>query len=1182
MGERQWTEGQRHCIDARGGTVLVSAAAGSGKTAVLIERIVSLLCDREHPVNIDSLLVVTFTKAAAAEMRSRLGGRLADLLAKDPHNRHLLHQQMLLPQATICTIDSFCAQLLREQATRVGISPRFRVAEDTALQVMKNDVAQRVLDDAYTANTPAFRALCDLLTGDRSDNHLTEQLLTTYDFIQAHPFPLQWLDRQAARFYEDIPLVDTVWGQLILERAVRDLKAAQSALFTAIDEMTGDERVEGAYGNTISTTLDGIERALNTMDSDWDTIAKAVNAISFPRAGLLKGYEDVAFKERITSLRDHAKTLINDSIKPLFVHTEESAKADLATAAPVIDCLFGLVKAFSAAFSDAKAAQNMLDFNDMEHLALSLLAKPTEDGGFIRTEAAAEIGARFTHIMVDEYQDTNATQDTLFSALSDNEQNLFFVGDIKQSIYGFRQAMPAIFRERRERGTPYNGTDFPATIILGNNFRSRRQVTDSVNFFFRMWMHRDTGGIAYDQGEELVSSAVFEDADSNRFDTELLVTEKKTAIEDDITTHQAEARLVGRRIRSLMKEGFCVSGKDGLRRADYRDFCVLLRSTSHAAPFYVKELQAMGIPVSTGSRDNFFECSEIRTALSLLRAIDNPLLDIPMLSTLMSPVFGFSPDDTVALRAQGHEIPFFEALRRRARRADEFGRRCRTVTDMLSRYRTLSAAIPVDQLIRRLYEDTDLLNLMAAKSGGADRIANLRHLYDLARRFEQEDMRGLSAFVRYMDKLEAGGIAVTSASKDRDNQNAVRIMTIHRSKGLEFPVVFVAGLGTMFNTASTKTDILLHADHGIGMVLRDREALTQTDPLFRQAISGAIRYSERTEELRVLYVAMTRAKDKLILLSAVDNLTTTLTRLHTASGQGPIIPASCILHASRMSDWVLAAALRHPAGQALREIMLGNRTDGCHTDGLRITIVSAEDLQADAADDTDEEAPQSLDGIDERLAYTYPYAALGAIPAKLTASGMAHRIGTGHSILLSRPAFLSKTGLNPAERGTATHRFLEAMILSDTVAAEQAARMVEREQLTDAQRQALDFDALDRFLQSDLAARMAASPLLLREFPFALEKRLGDIEGTDLSALPRDAADDTVLIQGMADAVFEEDGGLVIVDYKTDRVRTADELVERYRPQLAVYRDALSQTLQRPVKACVIYSFHLHTAITVD
>ena len=1183
MGERQWTEGQRHCIDARGGTVLVSAAAGSGKTAVLIERIVSLLNDPIHPISVDSLLVVTFTKAAAAEMRSRLNGRLAELLAADPHNRHLLRQQMLLPQATICTIDSFCAQLLREQAAKVGISPRFRVADDTALHVMKNEVADRVISDAYAANDPSFRQLCDLLAGDRSDARLTEQLLHTYDFIQAHPFPSQWLDLQEAPFTDDAPFLSTVWGRLLLERIVRDLRAAQNALATAIDEMSGDERMEAAYGSTVAVTLDGIAAALAAVDGEWDTLAATVNAISFPRTKALKGYEDDAFKERIAALRNYAKDLINDSVKPLLADNEATAKADIAAAAPIVHALFALVKAFSAAFSKAKEAQNMLDFNDMEHLALTLLAEPTADGGFVRTEAAKEIGARFTHIMVDEYQDTNATQDTLFSALSQNEQNLFFVGDIKQSIYGFRQAMPSIFRARRERGTPYNGTDFPATVILGNNFRSRHQVTDSVNFFFRQWMQRETGGITYDDREALVASAMFEDDDDPCYDTELWITEKKTAIEDDLSTHQAEARLIGRRIRTMMQDGFQVSDKGGRRRAEYRDFCVLLRSTAHAAPFYVKELQTMGIPVSTGSRDNFFECSEIRTALSLLRVIDNPTLDIPMIAALMSPVFGFSPDDTIALRTQGRDLSFFDALRRRARHTDALGQRCAAVNTMLSRYRTLAAAMPVDQLIRRLYEDTDLLTLMAAKSGGSDRIANLRHLYDLARRFEQEDMRGLSAFVRYMDKLETGGIPIASASKSNSHQNAVRVMTIHRSKGLEFPVVFVAGLGTMFNAASTKTDMLLHADHGIGMVLRDRETMTQRNPLFRQAIAGAIQYSERTEELRVLYVAMTRAKDKLILLSAVNNLSSTLSRLQIAAGDAPTIPASCILHASRMSDWVLSAALRHPAGEGLRRAAHGEDMEDGHTDGLAIFAVSADDLQADTATDVIEDTDMTVDGLEERLQFTYPYAALGGIPAKITASGMAHRATEHRPIPLSRPAFLSKTGLTPAERGTATHRFLEAAVLGDALDARaQADRMVEREQLSEAQRDALDYRALERFMQSDIAARMAQSPLLLKEFPFALERPLDAVIDLDRSALPPDAAEETVLVQGMADAVFDEDGALVIVDYKTDRVKTAAELAQRYRPQLAVYKEALSRTLQRPVKECLIYSLHLHETIRVD
>ncbi len=1183
MSEVRWTPGQQNCIDARGGTVLVSAAAGSGKTAVLIERIISLLCDTEHPVDVDRLLVVTFTKAAAAEMRARLSKRLAAKAALDPHNRHILRQQMLLPQAYICTIDSFCAQLLREQAQQAGVSPHFRVAEDTALKLMKNDVARAVINDAYQSGDPAFIKLCDIITGDRGDQKLVEQVLRIYEFIQAHPFPMAWLDAKQRCFEEDCAIEDTVWGQILLEQAREDLQAAAEALTIAVNDMSQDDRVQAAYGTSISLSLSGILQAIDTLGGDWDSICDAVSAIRFDRMKPLYKYEDEAFKAHITSLREHAKTLVEKHVKSYLSRPSALAEADIKKSASLIKVLFDLVRAFTERFSAAKAEQNMLDFGDLEHIALSLLATPNDDGSFTRTSAAVEIGARFSHIMVDEYQDTNATQDTLFSALSDNEQNLFFVGDIKQSIYGFRQAMPSIFRGRRERGTPYNGKDFPASITLGNNFRSRKQVTESVNFFFRLLMGEKTGGIVYDEREELVSSASFEEADNTAYDTELLIIQKKE-LDEPLSAHQAEARVIGERILQMMADGFCVSDKAGLRRATYRDFCILLRSTSRTAPIFVKELQEMGIPVASGGHDNFFDYAEIRTALSILRTIDNPLLDVPMLATLMSPIFGFSPDDMAMIRAVGRDITLFTALRKLSRaKKHPLYTRANVFLEVLDNYRTLAAAMPADKLIRRLFEDTDMLSVMSAKVGGTQRIANLRRLYDFARHFEQQDFRGLSAFVRYMDKLEANGIALDAASKENDSQNAVHLMTIHRSKGLEFPVVFVAGLASDFNAASVREDILLHADHGIGMTLRDRETLTESDPFHKQAIAAAITRSERTEELRVLYVALTRAKDKLILLSTVEKLASTLERLSTAShhAEGEVLPPSFVLHASRMSDWILAAAMTHDAGETLRDILAGDEPRVCRANGLAIATVSPHNIVIETDDSGRDAEAIALNGAKERLDFVYPYQALGQVAAKITASQTAHNAQDEAPIKLTQPAFLSKGGLTPAQRGTATHVFLEHLDLtSRQTAAEQAGQMVADGILTEAQMQVLALPKIQRFLESDTAKRMAASPMLLREFPFAVERPITTFD-IDLGGLPADAADETIMVQGIADAVFEENGELVIVDYKTDRVDRADILADRYRPQLLIYKDALSRALGKPVKECLIYSFHLNDTVSI-
>ncbi len=1178
MSKPKWTPGQQNCIDARGGTVLVSAAAGSGKTAVLIERIVSILQDPDNPIDIDKLLIVTFTKAAAAEMRSRLHKRLAEEISANPHNRHLLRQQMLLPSALICTTDSFCVQMLREYATQAGISPRFRIGDETALALLKHEAARDVIAEAHKQNDPAFISLCNTLTADRSDDMLTEQLLKTYNFIQAHPFPLKWLDEQQERFAHTGDLADTVWGRILLRQAYDNLTAASAVLTKALEEMDGDDAIYNAYAGTFSTALDGTLNALRYFDGTWDEAVDAVHRISFPGFKSLNNYEDTAFKDRITAMRNHAKELVSSAVNDCLGYSQARAEEELADAYPLVKAMFDLVRHFTARFSELKAEQQYLDFNDAEHRLLALLATPNEDGSFSRTEIAKEIGARFLHIMVDEYQDTNATQDTLFAALSDNEENLFFVGDLKQSIYGFRQAMPSIFQGRRERATPYNGTDFPASITLGNNFRSRSQVADITNFVFRKLMTREIGGIVYGESEELVASATFENAGDPAYDAEFIISERNNHPKG-LSRHAAEARLVGERILEMMASGFKVSDKSGPRQLEYRDCCILLRSIGDRATDYMKTFQEMGIPATTDTREDLLQRTEIRLILAMLRTIDNPLLDVPMLATLMSPVYAFSPDEIAQIRLAAKDAPLFNAVRACARQKGAVAQHCARFLDSLSHFRTLSAALPADQLIRRFYEETDLLPIMSARIGGTARIANLRRFYDLARHFEDHDFRGLSAFIRYMTRLEEKGVEIDAASAS-SAQNAVRLMTVHHSKGLEFPVVFLTDLGGTFSRQSLQNDILLHAENGISIIHRDYDDMYETLPFHRKALSFSIIRSEIAEELRLLYVAMTRAKDKLIMIETVDNLASKMDKLSiTTTSPDNAFTTSFLQGAAGKGEWLLACLADHEAGCNLTN----PHGEIDHQAGGLSVMLRNPAAEPKAKDDILQEATAVVpEDIEERFAYEYPFATLGQVAAKVTASQTAHQQSKSDlPPMLARPAFLSKGGLTPAQRGTATHIFLEHLVLSDTDAAAQAESLVERDILTEQQRDALDLPRMQRFLQSDLASRMAASSLLLREFPFTIERPLSEIAPAVAATLPEDASEEFIVVQGIADALFEEDGELVIVDYKTDRVDSGEVLAERYRPQLMIYKDALSRALQRPVKDCVIYSFHLNETVVV-
>lgn len=1179
MADRAWTISQQQCIDARGGTVLVSAAAGSGKTAVLIERVIGLLEDPVHPADIDTFLIVTFTKAASAEMRARLNIALSERLAKDPQSRHLLRQQMLLPQANICTIDSFCTQLLREHAQKAGVSPRFRVAEEGTLQLMKQDAASQVIEQAYQQQDPAFLQLCDILSGDKDDSPLQKQVLRLYEFIQAHPFPMQWLAEQESRFDLRGDIGQTAWGTLLMQRARELLEASVVPLKEAIRLAETDERTVGAYLPALTAYLDSIRHALKQMAGSWDDAYTAMKEISLPGFKSLTKFDNADLKDRIFKLRDQAKDAVCAAENALCF-TQEEAKKDIAYAAPCVYALFSLVRRFDEVFCAAKAEQNLLDFNDLEHRALTLLASPDENGGFVRTDTARDIGARFSHILVDEYQDTNATQDTLFSALSDEEKNLFFVGDVKQSIYGFRQAMPAIFQRRREEGHPYDGQHFPACVTLGNNFRSRRQVTETVNFFFERLMTKEVGGLSYEKEDALVASRSFPAEEDPCYDSELLIVDGCPTAD----AAQAEARLIGRRILEMTEHPFFVTQGSELRRATYGDFCILLRSTAKWAPLFVKELQKMGIPVSGGDTESFFKRAEIQLALSFLRIIDNPLLDISLIAVLLSPLYAFSADELAAVRTAAPKPPLFTAMRRAAKGDTPLAVKCRRFLDTLDTYRMLAAALPADQLLRRIYEDTGLLSIVGARSGGTQRMANLRQLYDHARRFEQDDFRGLSAFVRYLNKLEKQNISLPG-SQESMTTDMVQIMTVHHSKGLEFPVVFVAGLGNQFVTSSVNSSLLLHAEAGVGLMRRDRHAFVKSNTIHRKALAAAITRSEQAENLRVLYVAMTRAKDKLILTAATDSLPSSLAKMSTSTDQdGHLLPAA-LLRARNILEWILSASLCHPGARALREL-LPAYADVAVSDSsvpLHISVLAADSTKEPAPVSSEQAEALRIDNLSERIHYQYPYAALGHIPAKLTASEIADRSADPlhTSSDLQRPAFLNSDGLTPAQRGTAIHAFLQYAELSNGCsAAQQAQQLIDRGLLSSAQGASLPLARLQRFMDSPLAARMAASPLLLREFPFAVKRPVADF-AFDLSELPADAAKESVMVQGIADALFEEDGELVIVDYKSDRIQAMSELVDRYRAQLLVYAEALSVILKRPVKDCLMYSFYLGESISV-
>jgi len=1173
MAERKWTTEQKHCIDARGGSVLVSAAAGSGKTSVLIQRIIGLITDDVNPIDINRMLVVTFTKSAAAEMRLRLSDTISSMLEKEPTNRNLLRQQSLIESAGISTVDSFCAALLRTHFQLAGLSADFRVAEEADSALLMEESMTETLEMLYNEGGEEFLELAEFMSDKRDDSAMVDAIRKIYDFTSSHTRPDEWMDAQSAVPGNDVVLSQTPWGKLVIDDIIIALDAYAAQSSRAIDMAKSEPVMAEKYLATFTGDRDMIAgvRASICDSQSWDGIGAILSSISFATLPQLRNYHDEAFKKKVTDLRNDIKAGIK-KLPGMLCGSEKQCRDDIAASGRIVSALFNAVRIYTANYKSKKLDRNMVDFGDLERSALNLLY----DSDGVRTPLADQQSEQYDEIMVDEYQDTNFLQDAIFRALSREGSNLFMVGDVKQSVYGFRNAMPEIFLRRRDEYTPYDGKTFPAAVVLGNNFRSRPQVTDAVNYVFHQIMRRDLGGVEYDERERLIASADYPPADS--CDTELILLDGSTcdSAEDK---HVSEARLIAARINELM-QSFTITENGSTRPAQYSDFCILLRSGKSHGQTYAEELRCCGIPVWTASPGQFFRATEIGWALSMLRVIDNPVQDVPMLAVLLSPMWGFTPDDIAEARMYCRQGSLFTALHRYVLNHDgELAVRFGGFMKKVDALRILAATLPVDRLIHRMYEETALTSVVRAMRRGSQRTANLRLLHSHAARFGQNGFRGLSAFMRMMDKVERrGGNFPLGAA---ESGNAVSIMTIHKSKGLEFPVVFLAGLGSEFMCKRTNGQLLPHINAGIGIKRRDSETLVQWKTLPYCAAKIAIERSERAEELRLLYVGMTRAKEKLCMVMYNKEPQSCLARVSSMlSENAEQLPRYALMKANSAGEWVLMAALRHPSAQPLRELagMAADNVPLLPADYPWIVRIAAGEkpFSVDETEISDEASDSELAmHLEQRMAWQYSHAAVSALPSKLAASKLAEGMGNivqdRSFTAAARPAFLSEDGLTPAERGTALHAFMQFCDLNAASGDVQMEikRLTDRRFITPQQADAVSVKNLVRFFRSELYARMQNADRCMREVHFTID-------------MPAGVEDEIVIVQGIADCVLEENGELVIIDYKTDRVSKIEKLYNSYAEQLRVYAYALSRTVGLPVNQCLLYSFHLDSTIEVD
>ena len=1177
-----WTTDQRHAIECRKGSVLVSAAAGSGKTAVLVERVIRRLTDKDNPCSAEDLLIVTFTRAATAQMREKIGAAILKRLSEDPTDRHLRRQYMLLPFAKICTIDSFCNDLVRENFHALGISPDYSLLDNETAVIMKNDVCEAMLERAYEEDSDGrFSELSDMMSSGSSDEDFAKLIIKMYDISTAYPFPDLWLDSLIGE-YSQPDINKSRWGGII-KKYVCDM--LDYCVFSSRDVMTAmesDPIVADAYGAAVQNDINMYAELREKINSDWDEALEAFKTVKYMSLGRVpKGYESET-KNVVTTARKKLKDLLKKVPGIMCVSSEEHAD-DMRLLRDPVTKLIELVKQFGREYSAEKDKMNSADFSDILHRALNLLAVSDGSGGYIKTDLARELSSHYVEILVDEYQDINEAQDMIFRAISADENNLFTVGDVKQSIYRFRQAMPEIFLRRRSTTHSFESGKYPMGITLGSNFRSRVGVTSCVNYIFRQLMSTEAGELEYDDSEALNAAAKYPERDTP--DCELHVVTDKGNRAD---TLEAQARYVARYIDRTVREGKMLVTKGGaLHPASYGDFCILLRTAKNVSSVYANALSERGIPVFSPETGGFFEAAEISFILSLLRVLDNPVQDIPLAAVMLSPLFGFSAGELADIRASakerleaGETEPLYRSV---TASADEGSKKAAAFLIKIESLRRLSLTLSAGELVHRVCEETGFDAIVGAMPDGERRRLNIGLLCDYAEKYEAAGNLGLSGFIRFIDKVARTSGDLATAARPSENADIVRIMTVHQSKGLEFPICILADMQHAFNERDNTESVLISSSAGLGMKRRTEDGISVYDTASRRAAVITSERMGRSEEMRVLYVALTRAKENLVMVTSVPNPEKGLAKVAVECGIGERANPFAVLRMNNFSDLVLTALMRHPAADELRKLsgvdvpIFLSEKDRFK---LKVVVSDSESFMTESANEQKMAAkPVFFDEVQARLDYSDPRSVLSSVPAKRAASDGSERGINREYFASSRPAFMSSGGLTPAQRGTATHKFMQ---FSDYSAARagiesELARLVDGGFLSEDEGKAVNIGAAKRFFMSPLAERIFASDNVMREKKFAslFPAKFFYPE------LTGEAAEEKIVVQGIADCVFVEDGELVIVDYKTDTGVDAEALLDRYSAQLGIYREALSQALGMPVKETLLYSFFMNSTVKV-
>ena len=1199
----KWTSEQQKVIDLRERNILVSAAAGSGKTAVLVERIIRMLTDPEKPVDVDRLLIVTFTEAAAAEMKERIRGAIEQALEERPEDVHLQRQATLIHSAQITTIHSFCLSVIREHFHILDIDPSFRIAEEGELKLLRQDVLDELLEACYINAETSFLEFVEKFGTGRNDKKIEEIILKLYDYSRSYPQPELWLDA-CVRSYRTGRDDGTGTEPACMERVKVLVRQKTGDMLLILEEglrLCGLPDGPYMYGEMLEADSEGLEHLLK--QESFAGMYEAVQGIAWKRLSAKKDDSvDVDKRDQVKALREKVKKMMKDITAMYFYEAPEEILKDMEESADSMQVLTDLVKQFSEAFSRKKQSKNMIDFSDMEQFALRILTTEVE-GRLVPSLVAAEYQEQFLEVMIDEYQDSNLIQEAILtsvSTVSKGRNNIFMVGDVKQSIYRFRLSRPELFMEKYET---YSQEDSDRQRIdLHKNFRSREEVLGSVNFIFEQIMRRELGGICYDGQAALYPGASYDpqlDGQGRSLNrAELILVDTSDDGLAGETGREREARAVARRIKELLLSGRVLDKASGTYRAPrYKDIVILTRSIKGWADVFAAVLGEEGIPAYAGSREGYFETYEVSVLLDYLRILDNFMQELPLTAVLTSPFAGLNAQQLADIRNAYPELPYYEAVLEYAHAKEQGGdlrKLLQAFLEKLEYFREMVPYTAIHELLWRIIEDTGYGLYIASMPGGAQREANVEMLVEKASAFEGTSYKGLFNFVRYIEQLKKYDVDYGEANIADEQSDTVRIMTIHKSKGLEFPIVFVCGMGKQFNTQDVKGSIVIHPEWGVGIDAINLEKRTRISTILKKVIQEEITRENLGEELRVLYVALTRAKEKLIMTGGLPQAGEVLEQYREEQAPGGKIlplPYYVLSGARTYLDWILPLIPRITEEVPL-EVTVTDCLDAVAADTVE---QQAESLARDILEhwNTEHIYHKALrERLPEQLEYTYPYGQEQKLKLKFTVSELKKRAYPSEEsgeelyeepeIVPLLPEFLKESAeLTGASRGSAYHKLLELLDFSQDYDADTLEKEITNLQgegkLSDEMAECIRIPDILAFLHCESGLRMhkaARNHLLKKEQPFVL--------GVDAHEIyPDEATEETILVQGIIDVYFEEDGELVVLDYKTDKVKTARELQEKYHAQLDYYAQALEQLLGKKVKEKIIYSFTLEQEIQV-